>query len=76
MELLGIINNFYIIAIWRLSTVMKINMHTAGPINPIIVINLLIDKTVHFPLINESAKCPATIWDILINQIILLMEIC
>lgn len=39
---------------------MNINRKIAGPSKPIVVINRLTDKTVQLPIISESAKCPAT----------------
>lgn len=46
----------YTTAANKLFTALKHNRNTPGPIRPIPVINLRTDKTVHFRVINESAK--------------------
>ena len=39
---------------------MNRSMNIEGPMSPTDVMRRLTDKTVQFPLINESARCPAT----------------
>ena len=51
----------YITAKCILSTAQNANKKTAGPINPILVISLLTDKTDHLFCTRLSAQCPATV---------------
>lgn len=51
----------YTTAASRSSTAQKANKNAPGPIRPILVINLLTDKTDHLFCIKVSALWPATI---------------